>query len=144
MNDSYELRLFNDKFTFDLFLVYKLNETHQWCGYQYNRLKYRRLFQEFNKLCSAELLGQKHMVPCDPVGYLDYEYGLGKWQEPKKENFTWKNVRFWQNWTDAQWPYTIKYYDKYGNILKKKILDYLNLHAKRNITELPADDIDVF
>ena len=40
-NDSYEFRLYNDQFTFDMFLVYKLNLTHQWCGYQVNRVKFR-------------------------------------------------------------------------------------------------------
>jgi hypothetical protein len=40
-NDSYEFRLFNDVFTFDMFLVYKFNSTDQWCGYQVNRIKYR-------------------------------------------------------------------------------------------------------
>lgn len=41
LNDSFEFRLFNDKFTFDLFLVYKINQTHQWCGYQVKRYKFR-------------------------------------------------------------------------------------------------------
>ena len=41
VNDSYEFRLFNDKFTFDMFLVYKINDTHQWCGYQVKRYKFR-------------------------------------------------------------------------------------------------------
>lgn len=40
-NDSFEFRLFNDQFTFDMFLVYKFNSTDQWCGYQVNRVKYR-------------------------------------------------------------------------------------------------------
>jgi hypothetical protein len=39
-NDSYELRLVNQQFTFDLFLVYPNNETHDWCGYQVRRRKY--------------------------------------------------------------------------------------------------------
>ncbi len=41
LNDSYELRLTNDKFTFDMFMVYKINSTNQWCGYQVNRVKYK-------------------------------------------------------------------------------------------------------
>ena len=41
VNDSFEFRLFNDHFTFDMFLVYPFNLTDQWCGYQVNRTKYR-------------------------------------------------------------------------------------------------------
>ena len=41
VNDSYEFRMFNDQFTFDMFLVYKANDTHQWCGYQVNRSKFK-------------------------------------------------------------------------------------------------------
>ena len=41
VNDSYEFRMYNDKFTFDMFLVYKTNSTHQWCGYQVNRDKFK-------------------------------------------------------------------------------------------------------
>lgn len=41
-NDSYELRLENrDKLQFDIFAVYKYNETFNWCGYQIKRRKYR-------------------------------------------------------------------------------------------------------
>ena len=41
-NDSYELRLKSpdpDKFIFDLFLSYEVNETHQYSGYHYKDLK---------------------------------------------------------------------------------------------------------
>jgi hypothetical protein len=42
MNDSYELRLYNDLFTFDMFLVYKsTNKSDQWCGYQVNQSKFK-------------------------------------------------------------------------------------------------------
>jgi hypothetical protein len=41
MNDSYELRLYNDLFTFDMFLVYKTNGSDQWCGYQVNQSKFK-------------------------------------------------------------------------------------------------------
>jgi hypothetical protein len=39
-NDSYELRLSSHGYTFDLFLVYGLNETHDSCGYQVQWRKY--------------------------------------------------------------------------------------------------------
>lgn len=41
INDSFEFRLYNDQFTFDMFMVYKTNLTHQWCGYQINRVKFK-------------------------------------------------------------------------------------------------------
>ena len=37
----------------------------------------------FDELCSAELLNHKFMIPCDPVNYLDKEYGSSRWQIPK-------------------------------------------------------------
>ena len=80
------------------------------------------------------------MVPCDVVQYLDYEYGENDWQEPKASNYKWTNVVFWKNWTDAEWPNTIRYYDKRGTLLKQKIIDYLNKHATSAISELSFDD----
>ncbi len=39
--DSFEIRMTSGKFTFDLFLTYKLNSTHQMCGYQVYMQKFR-------------------------------------------------------------------------------------------------------
>lgn len=139
MNDSYELRLYNDLFTFDLFLVYK-NQSSQWCGYQVNRSKFKRTLPDFNQLCSAELLNHKFMVPCDPVHYLDRDYGPVRWQTPQSVNYTWSNVRFWEKWSDSLWPHTIKYYDRNGKLIKKKILDYVNKHMTKPISQVPLDD----
>jgi hypothetical protein len=41
INDSYELRVFKDSVQFDMFIVYKHNDTHQWCGYQEQRKKFK-------------------------------------------------------------------------------------------------------
>jgi hypothetical protein len=41
VNDSYEFRMYNDLFTFDMFLVYQHNTSHNWCGYQVNKVKFR-------------------------------------------------------------------------------------------------------
>jgi hypothetical protein len=142
LNDSYEFRMFNDRFTFDLFLVYKTNQTHQWCGYQVNRSKFRRWLPNFVELCSAELLSSKFMVPCDPVKYLNAEYGNEKrWKTPKASNYTWSNVVYNSKWTDYEWPHAIKYYDRNGNLLKPKILKYLNQHSKYNITDIDDEII---
>jgi hypothetical protein len=138
VNDSYEFRLFNDMFTFDMFLVYDLNNTHSWCGYQVNRVKFRRFLPKFKSLCSAELLNHKYMIPCDPVSYLDKEYGPG-WKSPQSKNYTWSNVQYWKNWSDIEWPRAVKYYDKNGALLRPKILAYINKHMSHNLTELPKD-----
>lgn len=40
--EGYEMRLLSRTHrTFDLFLVYKYNETHQWNGYHFKRYVYR-------------------------------------------------------------------------------------------------------
>jgi hypothetical protein len=41
IREAYELRTIYSRFTFDIFLVYKLNETYQWNGYQGNRQLFR-------------------------------------------------------------------------------------------------------
>ena len=83
------------------------------------------------------------MVPCDPVKYLNKEYGPGHWQTPQAVNYTWTNVVYYNNWTDAQWPNTIKYYDRNGKLLKDKILSYVNKHLKYNVTKLQPDDDEI-
>lgn len=40
-NDSYELRLNDDLIQYDIFLTYKYNSTHMWCGYQLQLRKFR-------------------------------------------------------------------------------------------------------
>ena len=142
VNDSFEFRLFNDVFTFDMFLVYNLNETNQWCGYQVHRVKFRRFLPKFTSLCSAELLNHKYISPCDPVHYLNKEYGPNNWHSPQSKNYTWSNVAFWKNWSDTEWPHAVKYYDKQGALLKPKMLAYINKHMSHGhgLTELPDDD----
>jgi hypothetical protein len=83
------------------------------------------------------------MVPCDPVSYLDKEYGRGNWHSPQSKNYTWTNVVYHSNWTDTEWPYAVKYYDKFGKLIKPKILAYINKHLKYNLTQLPNDVEDL-
>ncbi|RNA04974.1 hypothetical protein BpHYR1_047104, partial [Brachionus plicatilis] len=89
---------------------------------------------------SAELLNSKYMVPCDPVKYLDREYGPRHWESPESKNYTWKNVVYSGNWSDSDWPHSIKYYDKNGNLLKKKILEYVNKFQEKNLTSISNDE----
>ena len=41
VKEAFELRITSNNFMFDIFLVYKSNETHQWNGYQGNRQLFR-------------------------------------------------------------------------------------------------------
>ncbi len=34
LNDSYELRVNDNKYNYDIFVTYKIGEEKQWCGYQ--------------------------------------------------------------------------------------------------------------
>ncbi len=138
LNDSYEFRMSNDAFTFDMFLVYKINSTHQWCGYQVNRKKYRRYLPNM-KICSAELFNQKYMIPCDPVSYLDQEYGPSKWYKPIVTNYEWKNIFFHSTWNSLSWPHAVKFYDRNGNLLIQKIKNYVNTYLKDKIQTVPLD-----
>ena len=77
----------------------------------------------FEKLCSAELLNNRFMVPCDPVNYLNREYFDEKrWSFPQEKNYTWSNLVFDSRWKDHEWPNVIKYYDKDGLLAKKNPL----------------------
>lgn len=101
---------------------------------------FRRYLPNFDKLCSAELLNQRFMVPCDPVSYLNREYGEEKkWSFPQEKNYTWSNVIYDSRWKDHEWPNVIRYYDKAGGLLKNKVLEYVNKHLKNNISYIPDD-----
>jgi hypothetical protein len=94
----------------------------------------------FDELCSAELLNRKFLVPCDPVNYLDRDYGPERWKTPESVNYTWSNVKYWEKWSQPLWPHTIKYYDKAGRLIPKRILDYVNKYLTVPITSVPLDD----
>ncbi len=157
-NDSYELRVFKDAVQFDMFIVYKHNDTHQWCGYQEKRKKFRqvkilseflpcfydlnvfnrRYLPDFNEFCSAELLGFKVMVPCDPVKYLNNEYGPD-WKKPKKSSYTWPNLDriHGLDWSDADWPYAIRFYKTDGKVDVNQTIAFINQNSKLNLIKLP-------
>ncbi len=82
------------------------------------------------------------MIPCNPVKYLDNEYGVDNWAVPKSKNYTWKNVVYSKNWTNTEWPYAVRYYDKKGKLLQKKTLTYLNQHLQEKIESLPEDGVN--
>ncbi len=105
-------------------------------------LLYRRWLPNFNQVCSADLLQHKVLVPCDPVEYLNLEYGeANNWIFPKSKNYTWSNLdKQHTNWTDKEWPHAIKFYNING-FNKIETINFVNNYLKKKITKLPIDDI---
>jgi hypothetical protein len=79
------------------------------------------------------------MVPCDPVKYLSAEYGAEKWQTPLAKRYKWTNLKHVGNWSDAQWPHVVKFYDPKGKIRLKKTLGIINSYSNVTISKLPFD-----
>jgi hypothetical protein len=74
------------------------------------------------------------MVPCDPEAYLEKEYGSKRWRTPQSKNYQWDNVKYWKNWTDSEWPLTVRYYDRQGSLIKNKTLEHINRFLRFNIS----------
>ena len=83
------------------------------------------------------------MIPCDPVTYLNNEYGIDNWATPMSKNYQWKNVKYFKNWTDSEWPHAVRYYDKKGQLIQKKTLNYLNEHLVVKLESLPEDNLNL-
>ena len=96
-----------------------------------------------DSLCSAEIYGVKVMAPCDPVGFLNREYGsMEIWAKPEAKNYTWltldTNFTLWD--VEYEWPRAFRYYLNNGSVDVVSTLSYLNEHAKNlNLTQLPDD-----
>ena len=90
-------------------------------------------------LCSAELFNQKYMIPCDPVHYLDQEYGAANWRKPMESKYEWKNVAYNSIWSDSEWPHAVKYFDRAGNLIVQKIKNYINKFLANRIQTVPPD-----
>lgn len=70
---------------------------------------------EFNELCSAEMFNHKFLVPCDPDGYLNNEYG--EWSTPLAKKYNWTNLVFLGPWENEYWPNVLKQFDPDGRII---------------------------
>jgi hypothetical protein len=95
---------------------------------------FRYIIPQFSNLCSGQLKEHKYMVPCDPVTYLNTEYG------------SWSSTRTWKspgevyigNLSRQEIMYEVRHYDSDGLLLLNKTLDYINeILMTNNITELP-------
>ena len=80
---------------------------------------FRRILPNFNKLCSAELMNHKYLVPCDPVQYLDIEYSTGLWRQPEKDNYEWPNLVYYSEYSKDQYKDNVKYYNNNGKFDKE-------------------------
>ena len=86
------------------------------------------------------------MVPCDPVKYLNVQYGKDKWDVPLVSNYAVPNT----DWgtgrvrSEIELKYSFRYYDENGNVEVNRSLNAINeLYNKfygKNLTKLPNDD----
>jgi len=71
------------------------------------------------------------MVPCDPIGYLDNEYGPKMWQKPLTKKYNWNNLAFWEYWSSSEWPNAVKFFNRHGKLLRKKIISYVKKYPNK-------------
>ena len=83
------------------------------------------------------------MVPCDPVTYLNLEYGPNNWQSPDR-NFgaRWKNLFENGRWSDSEWPNVLRAYDFKGKLMYNYTLKVINEHISPKLSQLPFKEND--
>jgi hypothetical protein len=135
---EYRLAPIDSDFSYDIFFTYRESKADlsQWCSYHLTKKVYRRNLPNFSELCSAELLNNLYMVPCDPEEYLNVEYGSKGWQKPMSSKYKWPNLEFHQEYSDLQYIKSIKYYFENGTFDKYYTLDYLNRGLKKKIDNI--------
>jgi hypothetical protein len=70
------------------------------------------------------------MIPCDPVGYLDNEYGPMTWQKPVAKKYYWNNLAFSEYWSSSEWPKAVRFFDRHGKLLHRKIANYVKKYGE--------------
>jgi hypothetical protein len=121
---------------------------------------FRRWLPYFKKVCSAELLNHKVMVPCDPVEYLNAEYGVDRWQEPKtslsksvvslkvepekeilkKKEYTWPNLKFYRKYMDEE-AFNARWYFQNSSIDYGTNIGYINRRLSKKLNEKEIREI---
>ncbi len=105
----------------------------------------------FKKVCSAELLNHKFMVPCNPVEYLNNEYGTD-WQLPKADlsmtifsqkrgkkkriktnEYHWPNLEFQRKYSDDELLNFVRWYHPNGSINYETTIDYIYSRLSKKI-----------
>ena len=79
----------------------------------------RMMLSYFQKTCSAELYGLKFQVPCDPVAYLDQNYGaFPKWAKPQSEfsKYVWPSIVKNGHWTDKEYMSAVQIFKGNGKL----------------------------
>ncbi len=142
-----ELRLqdTNTHVAYDLFCMYAHNSTSQWSPYHVENKLYKSWYPSFNarQLCSAELLGSKFIIPCDPLRMLISEYGNEEdWMIPKETDYHWSNINWkeYRRWTDEEYANAVRYYFSNGTVDMQRTLKKINSKVKHKINKLPIDD----
>jgi hypothetical protein len=82
------------------------------------------------------------MIPCNPVDFLDMQYGVQGWHRPQTQGYEWKNKEFFRAWTDEEWPHAYKYYSQADGFNVNETRNYLNQHVINNKT-IGHIDVDV-
>ncbi|KAI0981788.1 hypothetical protein GJ496_007425 [Pomphorhynchus laevis] len=102
-NESKEMRLYDDKYSFDLFVL-KLDPIRNvlLSTFLAELSLYRRRSPPINKICSAEMAGIRLLVPCNAYELIQYEYGpYPEWQIPTSDG-GWKSM-IYEKWKLNSW-----------------------------------------
>ncbi|CAF0913256.1 unnamed protein product [Rotaria sordida] len=138
VNDSLEFRLFTGHYTFDLFWAYREGD-HRWCGYQAQRVKYRRILPLLPKLCSCDLFGYRFSIPCSPIDYLNNEYGYDLWKNPLVKNYIWTNIEYHSIWDDISWMYAVRLYTSQGKLRQDKYaIEWIANQSNYSLKTIPS------
>jgi hypothetical protein len=107
---------------------------------------FSRWLSSFETVCSAELLGIKVLVPCDPIDYLNNEYGsFDKWIIPISKDYKWSNLDTnYSLWSDSHWPYAIKFFSTNGKLNNAGTLNFINKNSNLNLSNLPVDVMKLY
>lgn len=54
------------------------------------------------------------------MGYLDTEYGRGRWAKPLEKNYAWRNVKYHSVWDDRSWVQAVRLYTREGKPRRDK------------------------
>lgn len=127
-NLEYRLSSSDLGISYDIFFTYRSSkkDAKQWCSYHVDRKVYHRNVPNFSKLCSAELLDNLYMVPCNPIEYLDCDYGPDGWQTPKEKEYHWPSLKIFNEYSDRQYIKSLKFFFENGTFDSHFTLEVLN------------------
>ena len=143
--NSFELRTTGCSFTYDIMVFYIRNATTQ-CNSFHSKKIFSNCFPIFSDICSADLFNRKFMIPCDPVKYLNIQYGTEQWTVPMQTKYHVPNTDWGtgRERSEMELKYSFRYYDENGNVEVDKSLKAINeFYSKfygKNLTRLPNDD----